>query len=134
MGNIYVNECAETESQNWFVMEDGRIALVPSDQSKCQRPHPWAPGTHGLTRKPRAMRRPGVHEGDREQSGWAIQLCWAGEHWGGRQGDQLAVGQRHCLSTFVVVSTSQIDVGVACFRKNLNFEVSIMTQGSQKRP
>jgi hypothetical protein len=35
LGNIYVNECAETESQNWFVMEDGRIALVPSDQKQC---------------------------------------------------------------------------------------------------
>lgn len=34
MGNIYVNECAETESQNWFVMADGRIALEPSGQSK----------------------------------------------------------------------------------------------------
>ncbi|KAK3294452.1 uncharacterized protein B0H64DRAFT_375243 [Chaetomium fimeti] len=35
MGNIYVNECAETESQNWFVMDDGRIALEPSDQKQC---------------------------------------------------------------------------------------------------
>lgn len=35
MGNIYVNECANnTESQNWFVMADGRIALEPSGQSK----------------------------------------------------------------------------------------------------
>jgi hypothetical protein len=37
MGNIYVNECANnTESQNWFVMADGRIALEPSGQSRCQ--------------------------------------------------------------------------------------------------
>ncbi|EAQ87708.1 predicted protein [Chaetomium globosum CBS 148.51] len=35
MGNIYVNECAETESQNWFVMADGRIALEPSGQKQC---------------------------------------------------------------------------------------------------
>ena len=35
MGNIYVNECANnTESQNWFVNPDGRIALEPSGQSK----------------------------------------------------------------------------------------------------
>lgn len=35
MGNIYVNECANnTESQNWFVNADGRIALVASNQSK----------------------------------------------------------------------------------------------------
>ncbi|KAK4125674.1 carbohydrate-binding module family 13 protein [Parathielavia appendiculata] len=36
MGNIYVNECANnTESQNWFVMGDGRIALEPSGQKQC---------------------------------------------------------------------------------------------------
>ena len=35
MGQIFVNECEETESQNWFVMDDGRIALEPSDQSTC---------------------------------------------------------------------------------------------------
>ncbi|KAG7287513.1 hypothetical protein NEMBOFW57_007025 [Staphylotrichum longicolle] len=36
MGNIYVNECANnTESQNWFVMADGRIALEPSGQKQC---------------------------------------------------------------------------------------------------
>lgn len=34
MGNIYINECADTESQKWFVMADGRIALEPSGQSK----------------------------------------------------------------------------------------------------
>lgn len=34
MGNIYVNNCTETPSQNWFVMADGRIALEPSGQSK----------------------------------------------------------------------------------------------------
>lgn len=34
MGKIYVNECADdTESQNWFVMEDGRIALEAGGQS-----------------------------------------------------------------------------------------------------
>ncbi len=37
MGNIYVNECANnTESQNWFVNPDGRIALEPSGQSTSQ--------------------------------------------------------------------------------------------------
>ncbi|KAK3899881.1 hypothetical protein C8A05DRAFT_36488 [Staphylotrichum tortipilum] len=36
MGNIYVNECANnTESQNWFVMADGRIALEPTQQKQC---------------------------------------------------------------------------------------------------
>ncbi|KAK4044184.1 hypothetical protein C8A01DRAFT_31790 [Parachaetomium inaequale] len=35
MGKIYVNECAETESQKWFVMADGRIALEPSGQKQC---------------------------------------------------------------------------------------------------
>ncbi|KAL2137845.1 hypothetical protein VTI28DRAFT_8001 [Corynascus sepedonium] len=35
MGQIFVNECEETESQNWFVMDDGRIALEPSDQTQC---------------------------------------------------------------------------------------------------
>lgn len=46
MGNIYVNECANnTESQNWFVMADGRIALEPSGQSKCMAhvPEPLSP-------------------------------------------------------------------------------------------
>lgn len=41
MGNIYVNECADTPSQNWFVMADGRIALEQSGQSKSpQTPYP----------------------------------------------------------------------------------------------
>ncbi|KAL2169076.1 hypothetical protein VTG60DRAFT_6498 [Thermothelomyces hinnuleus] len=35
MGKIYVNECADTESQNWFVMDDGRIALEASNQQQC---------------------------------------------------------------------------------------------------
>ncbi len=35
MGNIYVNECANnTESQNWTVMADGRIALEPTQGSE----------------------------------------------------------------------------------------------------
>ncbi|KAK4145985.1 uncharacterized protein C8A04DRAFT_26145 [Dichotomopilus funicola] len=36
MGKIYVNECADdAESQNWFVMEDGRIALDAGGQKEC---------------------------------------------------------------------------------------------------
>ncbi|KAL1836769.1 hypothetical protein VTJ49DRAFT_4687 [Mycothermus thermophilus] len=36
MGNIYVNECADdTPSQEWFVMDDGRIALEPSERKQC---------------------------------------------------------------------------------------------------
>jgi hypothetical protein len=46
MGKIYDNECANnTESQNWFVMADGRIALEPSGQSRCLQKYP---GTHDL--------------------------------------------------------------------------------------
>ncbi len=44
MGNIYVNECANnTESQNWFVMADGRIALAPTDQSTFGTTNPQVP-------------------------------------------------------------------------------------------
>ncbi|KXX80056.1 Beta-galactoside-specific lectin 3 [Madurella mycetomatis] len=36
MGTLTVNDCSDTaESQNWFVMGDGRIALEPSNQREC---------------------------------------------------------------------------------------------------
>jgi hypothetical protein len=52
MGNIYVNECAETESQNCFVLDVGRMALVPSYQSMCQRLYPGLLRGIGLLGKP----------------------------------------------------------------------------------
>ena len=39
------------------------------------------------------MRRPAVHESDREQPGWSVQLRRVGEHRGRGQGNQLAAGQ-----------------------------------------
>jgi hypothetical protein len=55
MGNIYVNECANnTESQNWFVMADGRIALEPTQQSEL--PLPGGKHTHlPRTRSPKPL-------------------------------------------------------------------------------
>lgn len=59
MGNIYVNACSDTAvSQNWFVMGDGRIALEPSNRSKCSIYHPCS----GLLEPSRGYHKDDSHQ------------------------------------------------------------------------
>jgi len=54
-----------------------------------------APGFLQADNRNRAVCRPAIHEGDREQPSWLVQLRRVGEHWSRGQGDQLAVGERY---------------------------------------